>query len=347
MDEDRSPSTEKQFRHVQSWKYAFIASFALLMFDWFITLDIEIEHIWQRQRSVFTYVWVSLRYGPIAFLTVTTYIFFQTSWEPEVCKPWSVVPSVMIFCVLLTVHVVFALRTYALYSRARWVMYILAFGLIAETATMIWTAIDEFQTRLPKGYGCMPGSPRTVPGLVVWTAPFLFDVTVFGLTLYRTIQFIRNRKDIPIVQVMIRDGVVFFGLMVVSYGSNIVLYLSMPVGLQDVNAALSVALTVICTQRIVFNLRDVPTSSHDSPPDTTSTLPWHVADFLSHPTGLLDTLLTDIGNALERNHRHVGRRRAASSEHHEVVLSDLGPGVQDQLPNAHNDETNRHWIPPI
>ncbi|KAH7094033.1 hypothetical protein BKA62DRAFT_721445 [Auriculariales sp. MPI-PUGE-AT-0066] len=317
MDDDLFPRTEEQFRHVQSWKYAFIASFALLMFDWCITLDVEIEHIWQRQRSMFTYIWVSLRYGPMVFLTVATYIFFQTSWEPESCNPWSVVPTVMIFCVLVTVHVVFALRTYALYGRARWVLYLFGFGLVVETATMIWAATDEHETHLPKGYGCMPGSPRTVSGLVVWSAPFLYDVAVFGLTLHRTLQFIRGRKDIPIVQIMIRDGVVFFGLMVVCYASNIFLYSVRP-------------LTVICTQRIIFNLRDMPTSSHDSPPDTASTQPWHVADFLSHPTGLLDTMLTDMGDVQERSHRHGRRRQRArptDNEHLEVALDDLGPQI--------------------
>ncbi|KAH7094034.1 hypothetical protein BKA62DRAFT_52381 [Auriculariales sp. MPI-PUGE-AT-0066] len=328
MDEDLSPKTEEQFHDVQTWKHMFIASFALLIFDWFITLDVEMEHVWQRQRSVFTYVWFALRYGPIVFMAITTYVFFQTSWEPKVCKPWSVIPTVMIFCVMLTVHIVFALRTYALYNRARWVFHILMFGLIAETGAMIWTATEELEMHLPKGYGCMPGTPRTVPGLVFWTAPFLFDIAVFGLTLYRSIQFIRSRKDIPIVQVMIRDGVVFFGLMVLSYGSNIVMYSLMPVGLQDVNATLSVILTVICTQRIVFNLRDMPTSSHSCPPDTTSMQSWHGAELLSNPSGLLDTVLTDIGEALERNHGHGQRCHAPPSEyyvHREVPLNDLSP----------------------
>ncbi|KAH7094032.1 hypothetical protein BKA62DRAFT_721443 [Auriculariales sp. MPI-PUGE-AT-0066] len=347
MDEDLTPSTEEQFRHIQSWKYTFIASGALLIFDLFITLEDEVEHIWQRQRSMFTYIWISLRYGPVLFLIAATYIFFQTSWEPEL-QNWSVVPAAMMLCVLVTIHVVFALRTYALYGRARWVLYLFAFGLTIETAAMVWAAMRTRQTHLPKGYGCMPGTPRTVPGRVVRTVPFLFNATVFGLTLRRTVQFIRNRKDIPIVQVMIQDGVVFFGLIVLCYGSNVILYL---VGLKNVNSAAAIALTIICTQRIVFNLRNMSTApSQDSPQDTTSTQPWQVANVLSQPTGLLDTLHTDMGDALSRSQGQGRPQRAQPTdhEHHGVLLNDFGPGTQqDRLPIAQKrHDYYRDWRPP-
>jgi len=76
---------------------------------------------------------------------------------------------------------------------------------------MVWTGIDERLTHVPKGWGCIPASPRRIQGIVTWTAPFIYDSVVFSFTLFRSIQFIRSQSKVPIVHVIIRDGVVYFG----------------------------------------------------------------------------------------------------------------------------------------
>ncbi|KAH7094038.1 hypothetical protein BKA62DRAFT_834411 [Auriculariales sp. MPI-PUGE-AT-0066] len=323
-----NPRTEAEFWALQQWKYLFVVGISALLFDWCITLDLEVEHIWQRKWSCFSYLWIALRYFPILMYAVAAYTVFQTSWEPEAmtahyplthsvfrCDHLAVLPTIFVIALVLIAHIVFALRTYALYGRSRMIIYVFAF--------------DERLTYVPKGYGCIPASPRKVQGILTWSTPFVYD----------------SMSKIPIVHIMIRDGVVYFGLMCLFYGVNVLLYIFAPEGLQSMNASFATTITVVCTQRVIFNLRHLPTTSNESPPETVGSR--HVP-YLSQPGALIETWLTDVGTVLDQNHERrpsLGHRRQPSSQQLEYAMHDVRLDQHQQRPD--NDIERRYWRPPV
>ncbi|KZV99958.1 hypothetical protein EXIGLDRAFT_762060 [Exidia glandulosa HHB12029] len=288
-----APSTVQHFNELQGWKYYFMATYTVLVYDWLTTLDIEVERIWMRKRTFFTVLWALIRYLPILMFLSATYYHLGTG---EVrCHGLATLPTIFVIILLLIAHLIFLLRTYALYGRARIVVYVFVPALVIEAGVLTWTAFDERITTLPKGYGCIPGSPRRVQGIVTWTAPFIFDCMIFTFTLVKSLKFLRENQDVPIVHVVLRDGLVYFALMFVSYSLNMFMYIFAPLGLQDINAGFSTTITVISTCRLILNLR-AATPGQAGPEDLPSRS--HMS-FLSKPSELVSTFLTEIGGVLE------------------------------------------------
>ncbi|EJD48314.1 hypothetical protein AURDEDRAFT_183623 [Auricularia subglabra TFB-10046 SS5] len=310
-----APDQTKHFAELYAWKLYFVATYAMLVWDWLICLDMEVERIWMRQRNSFTGLWVLLRYLPILMFLNATYTMFQTTWEPEVCNKFAVAPTAFIISLMIIAHIIFLLRTYALYQRSKLILRVFVPAIVIEAGVLIWTAFDERITVLPKGFGCIPGSPRRVQGVVTWTAPFVYDCMVFGFTLYKSLEYMKEHNDMPIVQVILRDGLVYFGVMSLSYSLNIFMFIFAPIGLQDMNAGFSAAITVLSTCRLILNLRAVTGRGTSQVQSMRSRM-----SFLSKPSELASTFLSEIGGGLEVE---MEQRARARQEQHEFPLRDL------------------------
>lgn len=314
-DDYFAPNQTQHFADLYAWKLYFVATYAMLVWDWLICLDMEVERIWMRQRNSFTGLWVLLRYLPILMYLNATYTMFQTTWDPEECNKFAVAPTAFVITLMIIAHIIFLLRTYALYRRSKMILRVFVPAIIIETGVLIWTAFDERITVLPKGFGCIPGSPRRIQGIVTWTAPFVYDCMVFGFTLYKSLEYMKQHKDMPIVQIILRDGLVYFGVMSLSYSLNIFMFIFAPIGLQDMNAGFSSAITVLSTCRLILNLRAATWrggATHVSSRGRIS--------FLSKPSELASTFLSEIGGGLEAE---MEQRTRAREEQHEYALSDL------------------------
>lgn len=235
---------------------------------------------------------------------------------PQSCRKFATLPTVFVISLVLITHVIFLLRTYALYGKSRTILAVLIPCWIIEAGVLIWTAFDERLTFLPKGFGCVPASPRRIQGVVTWTAPFIYDCMICVFTLRKSLQYRRDNNDVAIVQIVLRDGLVYFAVMFTCYFVNIFIYLLAPEGLQDINAGFSTSITVIMTCRLILNLRAA------RPGDLTATADFPSrsrVSFLSKPSDLLTTFLTEIGRDLESG---VDRRHRA----HDYQLQDIQDG---------------------
>ncbi|KZW03389.1 hypothetical protein EXIGLDRAFT_248354 [Exidia glandulosa HHB12029] len=241
-----------------SWKRYWVATFSLIIWDWIISLDFEIERIWKSRKWSTLSLWFFVRYWPI-LQTLVEGIFYFGTFSQSVCRLFSPFPSWALFVEMGAQHAVFVMRTYALYRCDRRVLAALVLLVLAEVAVYLRALTRQFfmgNSPLIKALGhCLPSMLHESDGLLIWATSSAIDVTVLLLTLVRTIQ-LHRKKDASrsIVAIMLRDGVAYFGIITLCNIANIIMFKMSTAG--QVNP-IQFATTVssILTPRLILNLR--------------------------------------------------------------------------------------------
>ncbi|KAF9029594.1 hypothetical protein BJ165DRAFT_1317844, partial [Panaeolus papilionaceus] len=93
----------------------------------------------------------------------------------------------------------------------------------------------------------------------LWVAPLITDTCIFILTLYRIRPFARRRAvKIPaMMQMFIRDGVVYFFVIFTANIVNCLIYFIAPDELRTIGASFSQILTSVMISRLILNLRSL------------------------------------------------------------------------------------------
>jgi len=90
----------------------------------------------------------------------------------------------------------------------------------------------------------------------LWIAELAFPSVIFVLTLGRTVYLRETGVRTPLISLMMRDGIMYFGAIFFVNAVNTVTYAVAPPDLKPVNASVSQLTTQIMICRLMLNLRD-------------------------------------------------------------------------------------------
>ncbi|PPQ98408.1 hypothetical protein CVT24_004087 [Panaeolus cyanescens] len=172
---------------------------SLLVWDWLLTLSLEISTIWNSIDSVLT-----LR------------IHATRGVDPQICRWWFGAQSLTAILLIFVLELLLTVRVLALYSKSR-PLSVLLLGLLASK-TVAMAALSIFMIRnLAFGSLCLvediPATAISVCVLQVVT-----QAIIWLLTLFRRFQVTRrNRSPIPLVDLVTRDGSWAFVLITVIF----------------------------------------------------------------------------------------------------------------------------------
>ncbi|KAI6038347.1 hypothetical protein EDC04DRAFT_1991441 [Pisolithus marmoratus] len=182
------------------------------------------------------------------------------------CNPLFLYDAASIIVVQTIGAVVMIMRVYALYERSRRVLAILVLLAVAAIAVVLWV-LPSLPPSAPIGLvpvqkhliGC-PGqgflsSDQALYLSTVWGAQLLFDVTVFALTLWRSMHSrMPGRGNIS--NVLLRDGSVYFAVMSAANIGNIITLLVARDNVKYVAASFANIISATMINRLMLNLRD-------------------------------------------------------------------------------------------
>ncbi|PPQ78293.1 hypothetical protein CVT25_011752 [Psilocybe cyanescens] len=154
------------------------------------------------------------------------------------------------------------LRTYALYGRSRRILVLLcvstaiaaAFGLFCS-----FTSQDDYtEMDFPSKSCLLPLSNRAAKRqLLGWAGLVAFEVLIFGLILFKSITLtIKMNGTYAILDVMLRDGAVYFGIIALSSISVIISFRLNKEHERGMTATLTNSLASSMITRLMLNLRD-------------------------------------------------------------------------------------------
>ncbi|KAI0632812.1 hypothetical protein C8Q77DRAFT_1158272 [Trametes polyzona] len=239
-------------------------AFAILWYDFVLTIPLEVERYWKGGRS-----WASTFYFINRYLSVISHIpvvveFFAIMPESSsVCRKLQLYHQILAALTQFFVAVLLILRTYALYTRNRRVIYLLASICAVGAAVSVWAIVSVRSLHLQsfEDVAVYTGCDLTLTEkqgyylAAAWSSILVFDATVFVLTLIQALRVGRMWSH-SLFHIMLRDGTIYFGILVICYFCNILTYIFAQSIYKGVSTTLTNVISTALITRLMLNIRD-------------------------------------------------------------------------------------------
>ncbi|KAJ7046066.1 hypothetical protein C8F04DRAFT_1387734 [Mycena alexandri] len=304
------PALITAFTHLQASKYYDLAVLVMLVYDYALTLEVEITQVWRRSNwSLPKIMFFLFRYLTPIFQLGSICADQLTTWTPASCGQWLWWRIIVDELITVATSVVLILRVYALLRRAKWALGLMLSAMVAQIIIAFWSFPASTHAPLPPGVtGCYIG-PKTLTDVGRIASLFdmllVLDTIIFGLTAYHVFRSKRSVAGMatPLTEIMIRDGFLYFSVIFfVNLGNIIVIELSsIPEDLRPVNVEFTPAITVVMVSRLFLNMRRQATAPvyKGAHPRLTATLLGDLDDTAWTPKSQNFTLPTETTNTIE------------------------------------------------
>ncbi|KAJ7176089.1 hypothetical protein C8R43DRAFT_974933 [Mycena crocata] len=255
MDRDDS----QIIRDVQLSRSLFLAGIVILFYDHLLTIGPEIQHIWVTTHKRSSVWFLFIRYFSFAgniIMALDTFGDFNVT----TCGTLRVVTGLIVVAQELIIGCTLFLRVYALYGLNRRIMILLISAGVAIVSVGAWSIVPVgmspvVKTRAPGCY--LPQSKKQdLRMAAAWTAELAGDVLVICLTLYRSYMSSRNGAAFSgsLWRIMIRDGVVYFGIICLVNVANILMFFFGDIYTSNSLSWFTSAISVAMISRLMINL---------------------------------------------------------------------------------------------
>ncbi|KAL1679563.1 hypothetical protein EV122DRAFT_263596 [Schizophyllum commune] len=295
-----------------------LTSMAILVYDHIITLAMEIEYVWLRPKNRASHVFFVFRYTALIVTVLATVLGLWTA-PLKTCRAIRNFRFAAFTTMAVVVAILIMQRVYAIFGKSKRVLYGLLLYAAVGSAVILWAISTQKYNMSPSdevlhsvtGLRCpvtvsgMNGTDKPSPGLsAIWITVMVYDFIVFAMTAYKTFGALRE-PHMPIMQLLLRDGAIYFGSMFALNFANVLTYYPYLQGfLVPVVSCVSVAIL----SRMMLHLQE--TSAKRSKQTTggveLTTLPWVVAHSTNsvpwggaHSTVVLDSLVCSDPSSTE------------------------------------------------
>ncbi|KAI0246884.1 hypothetical protein BJV78DRAFT_94907 [Lactifluus subvellereus] len=243
-----------------------LSAAVILYYDYALTLPREIQLLWPPHNKLgwFTLTCLLNRYLPI-FGHIPFVISYFVPGSFPVCHRLHEYRRGLIMVLQTLVGTLCIIRVYALYGRCRRVLGLLL--VIYVTAIINASVILTISRRTGNETALVISSTRacnqitTASGglytALAWTGVLVFDSVIFFLTLYKAFTI---GKGIFLLDVIVRDGAVYFSALFIMNLVNILTLRFAPPELKNSTATLTNVISTTLVARLVLNLREQNTA---------------------------------------------------------------------------------------
>ncbi|KAF5359238.1 hypothetical protein D9756_003156 [Leucocoprinus leucothites] len=211
---------------IQQATYTSLPAYVILYYDYLLTLNNEIQFIWPAKKFTFS--------------SEDMYYRCLPNKTRRNCRNLLKYHQYLAGLIQIVAGIALSCRTYALYGRRRRVLYpltilglvVIGFGLWALHSLSLSLEPNEQYTPT----GCLlPLSQEDASHYAgAWIGMLLFDLTVFLMTVHKSISRWKEdefHQDTTLLHILLRDGSIYFGVMVLLTLSVVVSFFIMPVGI--------------------------------------------------------------------------------------------------------------------
>ncbi|KAJ7436800.1 hypothetical protein B0H11DRAFT_2109238 [Mycena galericulata] len=230
----------------QTTSYFAVAALGLLIFDYLLSLDQEIEFVWKRRKFLASYIYN--RYFALAITCALNQVpitqFLVLVREIKTDKIYTQFEGVSSTLVVLTVDIILLLRVWILFVKSRRLMYFLVPLMCGSFFISVFTIMHA-------------DSAPVLPGCYSLTSKTTKSFTMFVMTVYncktRLGLSFRSRNAMPIVNLFLRDGIFWFLAVVAVNPPQIIIWAAARPTLTE----LLIMVYSIIGSRVLLNIMEV------------------------------------------------------------------------------------------
>ncbi|KAH8828631.1 hypothetical protein DL96DRAFT_1813994 [Flagelloscypha sp. PMI_526] len=249
-----------------------MAAVTILVWDWILTLDLEIRLVWPNKWSFGKILFLLNRYLPFADILVGI-VFSLTvdgGTESQVCAKFFACITWLEVIGILVVQVILILRTWALYGRNKWVLAVLL-SLLAGTVTVccvmdqgllsstVWAGPTLFGVS-----GCTVIRADNLRGRLAgnYLAIMAFESVVLLFLIIRVVKVRKAFAGSHLMQIIYRDGIMFYLFLFLVSIVNVVTVFMVHQAYCTVLVLFQRAMHSVAAGRILLDIRQVASRSH-------------------------------------------------------------------------------------
>ncbi|KAJ7107227.1 hypothetical protein C8R43DRAFT_1243715 [Mycena crocata] len=269
--------------HVVEGRSFALASFILVLWDYFITLDAEVQHFWSGQWSISRILFLLNRYFTLGLLTCACLSMIDW-WElmplAAFASWWISIPVFshpscdfalrinfpLNLGALAIIQGILILRLWYLFKGSRTAQYSLLVAFVWCTGGSVATLILQFPqlhshlVNMPKRGLSFCADPPPSQFWLVFVPSFVLHGILSLFMVVRVVKNVRTSKHLPLLKRCVRDGgflymVIFFS---VSFSiSAAIVGVSPSVGVVAMFSNFMLALLSICVSRVILHLSNL------------------------------------------------------------------------------------------
>ncbi|KAJ7225194.1 hypothetical protein C8J57DRAFT_1390109 [Mycena rebaudengoi] len=200
-----------------AFKWYFAGCFALLFWDFFLTLSDEVEWIWKGKKATMFYIFLMNRYCPVAFCIITLFAYVSPLWTYEICNSFAIVEWLQTLLIVVPAEVVLLLRVFALTNRNKYLSSLLISIILVECIVVFYAmslpgandALVLPNVPIDSFHVCILYSDPKMDTAYLSTS-IAFDCIVFATTLVCTMNRNAQRIRSSILPTIRWDGTLYF-----------------------------------------------------------------------------------------------------------------------------------------
>ncbi|KAF9648323.1 hypothetical protein BDM02DRAFT_3261085 [Thelephora ganbajun] len=262
-------STEEMLRTAvqtaQINRFTSVAAGTLIVLDHLITLDQEIELIWRSSNGSGKWLFIVNRYYGLIAAIFNNYALFVPRLTDSFCRRWYQWQGCSGIILYLIAELILQLRLFALYHLNRKVLAVIIVSFVVaatSSGTLMGIVLRELSGYAVVLVDTPVCAAKWVPRYfyVFWIPILAFETLLCGLAVYRGFQNMRFKSSFyysgkEIVDVLLRDSVVYFIVLFTTYAVNMVLFLVEPGTLIEVPIVFAAAMSCIMSNRLLLSIR--------------------------------------------------------------------------------------------
>ncbi|KAG1752970.1 hypothetical protein EDB19DRAFT_1670869 [Suillus lakei] len=251
---------------LQTVKYFKMAGLAVLVFDYCIKLEAEIDLTWGRKWGFIRILFVVARYMPFVDVLVDL-IYSLGPTSPQPCLSLYQVSSWLNITGTVAAESLLLVRTYTLWGRNKVLLVallLLALGCIAGSGVIgaSVSSLFEYQDPPLATSGCYQ-TQRIALYAVNYALLGLFETVILFLNLFQAWRHRRQPGSSRLITHLYRDGIVYVLYILAMTITNIVVIGFLPSEYAESVDTLQAVLHSVLSSRLLFNLRAIIQRRHE------------------------------------------------------------------------------------
>ncbi|KZO90160.1 hypothetical protein CALVIDRAFT_603168 [Calocera viscosa TUFC12733] len=264
--------------------YMQFASMVVNVYDILITLDKEIDLVWNRPWKATTLLYLCNRYF-VVIESILNVVSWVDSWlSPAQCLSLNILTSVWAAPVAITViETILVIRVCVLFCHQRSVVIALSALLFSSTVILIVfsailsRALGYAPSLDPPLYGCLYTNSVGAEMLQtwIWIPSIVVEVVLVALTIFKTCEHLRGSSGVrSALTIILRDGCLYFIVVLALMITNAVVLGVLTDGYEGALLQPDLSISSVLCSRMLLNLResiyrmkDAEAHEWDSPTD--------------------------------------------------------------------------------
>ncbi|KAF9237221.1 hypothetical protein BU15DRAFT_76127 [Melanogaster broomeanus] len=223
--------TVPEFAGLQTSKaslhYFNVAGIAILVFDYFITIEDEARWVWGRRWDTTRLIFTVSRYLPFLGTGLTSYYLSINSASTPCPASLQITENVVHIIGVIAAELLLILRTYAFWHGNKRLLYgLLAYVTVSISAAVVIDTIPtQFLTSGQPQLGCLLESPGN--SAIVYSMLLIYEIVIFVLIAYKSFGASRGTRS-SLVRTIYRDGMFYVLCIIAITLVNVIISFALP-----------------------------------------------------------------------------------------------------------------------